>query len=527
MARRKDRRTRRSPTFGVTGVTPEVIPDDDYSVSDRVDGYSGAGSVRPPRMRTRYTEPLPISGSQMVCMYAMNNAIWTLADALERKLDRGLGPGRPSKATVIEVILWLCAANQFPSYRRVSRHMDDRQIWNILREAVANAWPDRPERRLPSKPMSRDQFNRLRKRLFTTIPDLDVLLSGLVTDIEIPIAVKIGCFVDDDSWTHPSKHNMIAGDATWIQSRFNRCSSKPTVDPITGEIHYDRCDPDAVSYRNNEQAPGNYLISAIARTEYPHERVILDALYTSQKGVDGRIFTDRALQLVKKVSHVRGFVYDMALHAAEIDRIQNSGLIAVAKVPRRKDGNFASHSLGAHNFRLGSSKFSETIVTNDGTPGINVVVNGHRQFVPLVRKQLKFRGSTLYGVWQVPDDPNVPRSQRCAKVLIRQSSTDEEARLDERRTRSLRAIPEGDPDFRKLFGLREDTESMHNDLKDRYWNRRARSVGHQRRTLDEIGYQLHQGITALIAWQIRTDGELGDHFGMWKPPDKPRRREAA
>ena len=75
--------------------------------------------------------------------------------------------------------------------------------------------------------------------------------------------------------------------------------------------------------------------------------------------------------------------------------------------------------------------------------------------------------------------------------------------------------------------MREDTESMHNDLKDRLWNRRARSVGHHRRTLDEIGYQLHQGITALIAWQIRTGEGLGDHFRMWKPPDKLRRRQAA
>lgn len=68
---------------------------------------------------------------------------------------------------------------------------------------------------------------------------------------------------------------------------------------------------------------------------------------------------------------------------------------------------------------------------------------------------------------------------------------------------------------------------MHNDLKNRLWGRRARSVGHQRRTLDAIGYQLHQGITALIAWQIRTGRELHDHFGMWKPPDKHRRGQAA
>lgn len=69
---------------------------------------------------------------------------------------------------------------------------------------------------------------------------------------------------------------------------------------------------------------------------------------------DGRIFTD------------------MALHAKDIDRIQNAGRIAIVKVPLTKGGTLASHSLGAHNFMLGSSKFSETIVTRNGTPGINV-----------------------------------------------------------------------------------------------------------------------------------------------------------
>ena len=189
-----------------------------------------------------------------------------------------------------------------------------------------------------------------------------------------------------------------------------------------------------------------------ARTEHPHERVILDVMYTPERGFDGRIFTDMALQLFKKIPHSRGIVYDMALRAKDIDRIQNAGRIAIAKVPLTKSGTLASHSLGAHNFTLGSSKFSETIVTSNGTPGINIVVNGKRQFVALVRKQLKFRDSTLYGVWEVPDDPNVPRSHRRAKVWIRQTSTDEEVGLNQRRTRSLRAIPEDDPDFPKLFG---------------------------------------------------------------------------
>jgi hypothetical protein len=51
-------------------------------------------------------------------------------------------------------------------------------------------------------------------------------------------------------------------------------------------------------------------------------------------------------------------------------------------------------------------------------------------------------------------------------------------------------------------------------------NRRARSVGLAQREFDLRGYQMHQMVVALMAWKIRTGGDVSRYFGEWKPPDR-------
>lgn len=109
---------------------------------------------------------------------------------------------------------------------------------------------------------------------------------------------------------------------------------------------------------------------------------------------------------------------------------------------------------------------------------------------------------------------------RGLSAWIRQSSTDDERATGKRRTRALRTIPPTDTDWRRLFGGREDTESMHNHMKEKWFGRRVRAVGLDRRELQLRGYQIHQGITALLAWHYRTGGDLSRYFGEWEPPNR-------
>jgi len=63
------------------------------------------------------------------------------------------------------------------------------------------------------------------------------------------------------------------------------------------------------------------------------------------------------------------------------------------------------------------------------------------------------------------------------------------------RPRYLRSIPLNDPDFSRRYGLR--------------------------------GYQMFQMVVALMAWKIRTGGDVSEFLGQWEPPERARRRNDA
>jgi hypothetical protein len=86
----------------------------------------------------------------------------------------------------------------------------------------------------------------------------------------------------------------------------------------------------------------------------------------------------------------------------------------------------------------------------------------------------------------------------------------------------LRTIPESDADFSRLYGVREDTESMHHHLKSSLPNGRARCVGVLRNLINFHAYQLRTAVTALLAWARRTGSDLQQWFGHWRPPDHQR-----
>jgi hypothetical protein len=170
----------------------------------------------------------------------------------------------------------------------------------------------------------------------------------------------------------------------------------------------------------------------------------------------------------------------------------------------------------------------EVVASIDGYPTIVVTdTSGEKYVVPLVRKQTKVTKNRMYNVFEIPDQPLVPLSKRGATTLIRMFSSEADIAAGKPRPRYPRSIPLNDPDSTRLYGLREDTESMHNDYKSRLVNRCARSVGLARREMDIRGYQMHQMVVALMAWKIRTGGDTSEFLGQWEPPERARRRKAS
>jgi len=529
-------RQRRPPRTRLLGSEPAPIADlgarpGDVSVEDRVDGVSAKGDIRKARKRSGSTEPLPMSVAQWLEAIAVYAPLWELAAALELVAAHD-GPGRQREATAAGVLLFEIASWETGSYRAAARALDDPWLWQRLTTAVADAWPNHPGRRLPAEAPSRSQHYRFRARHLEHDDALDDL-RHVMRNVSALVATTVGMFDSSKgSLSHPVTANLITGDATWMPALYNTPGNQPVVDPETGEVVSRRADPDAVASHDGSQICGRNLVTVLARNPGGNERVILDLAFKPVAGVsDATVATDMALGLFHRLPAAAGVVYDMALHAADVDRILGRGRLPISKVQRTRGNRVASLNLGVHDFRLSSgANRSEIVVAVDGTPTITVPTGSGQYVVPLVRRQLKSRpnsngGATVYGTWIVPAHPVVPHELRSAEVRVRHNSTDDELGRSKPRTRALRPIPETDADFSRLYGLREDTESMHHHLKQRLWNGRARCVGLKRQRINLHAYQLRTGIAALIAFHYRTGESIEAWFGAWRPP--PSRRALA
>lgn len=492
------------------------------------DGDEGAESDNGPRQRTKHTEPLKMSVVDYAAMYACADQTWSDALHYESILNEARSVGRRRVGQVAMVIFVNMLVNQVMSVRKAFNLLQDPNIWKLVVDAVEHAWPDHPERRLNSLPPSRDQYIRLLNRLTDDVPGFADDFRQRTRERGVTSAEFVGCGSVKDSLTHPSPANLITGDGTWEEAMLNGMPGKRYLNRATGELISRRCDPDATLTHKHDKRPGNLIVSVQMRTEFGHERIILDTTYKRGDGGEATLATDMALNIADRFHQIRGLVYDMALSAADQDRIGATGRHVVCHVPRTTKNKVRIQNIGSQKFTKDGRSFEQQVVVIDGCPLIYVLdSDGEEWAVPLFRVQTKARSTTLYNSFEIPSFPIVPVSKRGAITWIRPFSSDEDREAKRLRPLYLRSIPNNDLDFDELFGIREDTESMHNDLKSRRKDRRARSVGLARREFNLRGYQAHQNLVAVVAHSLRTGKDMSDLFGNWRPPERAQRLKAA
>lgn len=135
-------------------------------------------------------------------------------------------------------------------------------------------------------------------------------------------------------------------------------------------------------YQDDTQFPGNYWVSALVRTEHAHERVILDAQFKPGGFGDGGVFANMVLPIIGSVSEVRGVGYDMALHPPDQDRILDTGRLVLTKTSLTNKGKRAQVSLGICTFKGSGREMDFPVTAFDGTPGIQMVIDGQRLWQP-------------------------------------------------------------------------------------------------------------------------------------------------
>jgi len=75
------------------------------------------------------------------------------------------------------------------------------------------------------------------------------------------------------------------------------------------------------------------------------------------------------------------------------------------------------------------------------------------------------------------------------------------------RPEHLRAIPSLDQDYKRLYGLRPDIESINRGVDDAHYLRRARSWGHARQELNLLGYAIMVNCVTRHRWRSQRGAE--------------------
>ena len=81
-----------------------------------------------------------------------------------------------------------------------------------------------------------------------------------------------------------------------------------------------------------------------------------------------------------------------------------------------------------------------------------------------------------------------PQAHRRGQITVRlhQNEADRKRRFN--RTENVRPIPPSDPDFPRIYGRRNDSESLNRSLKDTLFLGRAHSLGWRRQQVEMLGW---------------------------------------
>ena len=446
------------------------------------------------------------AGSLMQQLEAIveSDVVWGLAEQLEA-FHQSRGTSYRHQYTLMDILVTSAAAQLCGSDRAAIRLVKDPSTWRRLCDGAAAAFPSDLSRRLSPRASSRSQVYRARQNHFSG-DALDVLKRGMRA-AAVRTAADLGAFDPSaGTWTDPDESQCVAGDATWIPVSDSHGKGPERRYFSAGDLR-----------KGLRPAVGRELVVLSCRGSNGSEPIMLDA--DLGEGVDsgpGLNDADRAAAMLRRLldDHsdtlqpgLRGFVYDMAMTSKTIDQVLDMGVLPITKVPRSPGGGHQSVNLGTLPFTgADGTQRDHAVVAVNGAPSVVLPdSDGDEVIVPLRRQQIRWKNNrsrhdvVAYGHYAMPDTPPVPTHLRGASTVIRLNSLDNEAGSSTRRTRALRAIPEGDADFDRLYGIREDVESAFADLK----NGATRLRGSRDNDFQIVVYQMLNIVKALAARRNR------------------------
>lgn len=325
-------------------------------------------------------------------------------------------------------------------------------------------------------PLLADTYRHVREHLCED-ENLDAF-SRSFTRHSVALAQGIGLLLPrGGSRTRPHPSRTIYGDGTVVRPLYNRADQG-------------RQDPDAEEHsRHDGQIYGNDLVTIAVRGPEVHQRVILAVGRVQQRGREA----DEAIRLIRQVHAVAGdaiqaVVYDGAFRGVHHETLMTElGLIVVNKVhASKREEKLRTHRqvpLGEWQHEVRGRTCSHQLVASNGSVHDSRLDDGGALSLsdPLTRQQVR-RFERGDGQWRFSVRVEVP----CPKEKFVAWISPHACRTGQGTGRpdQLRLIPESDPHFQTLYGLRNDSESINAGYKRTLVAERAAGRGWRRQVAD-------------------------------------------
>jgi hypothetical protein len=400
------------------------------------------------------------------------------------------------------LIVYEALISVYGSARQVDAELTHPLVWKRVRDGVAQQLGNAGGLALPMSPMRRHHYLYARKRCLER-PGLLEQLMAKHRRLAATQAAELGlCHPDGEgSWTHPHLDRMLHADGKVVAPLYRAKPNSVHVDPATGEITHLRAEADAALHYEGtgEAAWGTKFVLVAARTAQVHGRIILDAQWVPQPGGEAATAMASFEQLAPLLPGAQGVIYDTALRGVHHQRmLRDIGWLTINRVTAQQSGTTKSprrripksaHVETKNIKRPDGTPATLSLYAQDGAIGVGELDDrGELHFQPLRRKRTH-RTRDKSGKYRWYNDYELP-AQLGGDVTVRLHANDEDRRRKFNRTENLRPIPASDPDFARLYRRRNDAESINRALDDTLWLGRAHSIGHERQTLNLLGFAL-------------------------------------
>lgn len=354
-----------------------------------------------------------------------------------------------------------------------------------------------------AEPIAWHHYRRGRDRMIQN--DNLGLVAETFTLEALTIARGLGLLLPNGpgSLTYPHPTRTIYGDGTIVRPIY-RTTRELGDDPDTPGR---RTDPDAADHvRHDGTVSGTNFVAVCARGPGLRERVVLRAARVPAPGQEAAT----ALAAIADVHRLAGagiqaVAYDGAFTGVHIEQLMTTcGLVVVNKVasaPTTADEkaagtrNVKQYPLGVHTHRVGRRECRHNLICHDGAVHqLDLDDSGEADLSePLRRVQVK-RTRRRNGYRFTIGVEIACRHGHFTTWLSPHPRTDE---THNRRPENIRLLPQADPYFQTVYGLRNDSESLNSGFKRTLLVERAMSLGWQRQLLDFYAYAI---LTNSVAW---------------------------